>query len=351
MFSIIINIKLKGSSYMTKITLRDVAKLAGVSTAAVSFALNGKPGISEYTRKHILDVVEKSGYHFSSSAASTNARANIAILFRNDIPTLDRLFYTELNACVLQACEKLQYNFIFVSTYYENNKLVFSDILRSPNLDVIITYGDVSSDILPELKSLNIPMLVLDSSRKEEDQIAVHVDYAGAAYTAINHLIELGHKDIAYIGNDKLHDFDYQTFSGFQHATSEKGLTLSMNRIQINVYDEESLYSCIDHALEGQRPPTALFCATDFYAIHAIRYLHTKGMHVPNDISVISIDDIAVSKFIIPSLTTVRIDNEAMGLIGFELLQKLINNEECLSVNLPHCDLIVRESTAPPKKF
>jgi DNA-binding LacI/PurR family transcriptional regulator len=72
-------------------------------------------------------------------------------------------------------------------------------------------------------------------------------------------------------------------------------------------------------------------------------------MHVPNDVSVVGIDDISVSRFIIPSLTTVRIDRESMGVLGVELLQKIINMEECSSITLPHCDLVVRESTAPPR--
>jgi DNA-binding LacI/PurR family transcriptional regulator len=140
-------------------------------------------------------------------------------------------------------------------------------------------------------------------------------------------------------------------FNGFQKATTEEDITLGMNRIQISVHDEDSLIDCIEHALSGPQPPTALFCATDYYAIHAIRYLHTRGMRVPDDVSIVGIDDISISRFIIPSLTTVRIDREAMGLLGVELLQKIISMEECSSATLPHCDLIVRESTAPPKSF
>ena len=333
-----------------KITTRDIAKLAGVSPAAVSFALNGKPGISDETRKRILDIAAQTNYKLSSEKFSSYS-TNIALLFKNNIPTLDQLFYSELNSNFTQACEKLPYNFLVASTYYENNKLVFSDVLRSANIGAIVAYGDISRDILPELSSLDIPILVLDSSRKEDNLLAVRVDYAAAAYTATRHLIDLGHTDIAYIGNDSLHDFNYLTFSGFQKATMEEGITLGMNRIQISVHDDDSLTGCIEQALSGPKPPTALFCATDVYAIHAIRYLHMRGLRVPHDVSVVGVDDFSVSQFIIPSLTTVRIDRKEMVLLGVELLQKIINMEECGSVTLPHCDLVVRESTAPPKTF
>jgi DNA-binding LacI/PurR family transcriptional regulator len=335
---------------MVKITTKDIARLAGVSTATVSFALNGKPGVSDDTRKRILEIVAQTNYKPVSEKTYSNG-TKIALLFRNNIPTLDQLFYTELNSIFIQSCEKLPYYFLVASIFYEGNKLVFSDMLRCTDLDAIVAYGDINGDILPEVNRLNVPILVLDSSRKEDNLLAVRVDYAAAAYTATRHLIDLGHRDIAYIGNDSLSDFNYLTFSGFQKATTEEGITLGMNRIQISVHDEASLINCIEHALSGPQPPTALFCATDFYAIHAIRYLHTRGMHVPNDVSVVGIDDISVSRFIIPSLTTVRIDREAMGLLGVELLKKVISKEKCSSVTLPHCDLVVRESTAPPRSF
>jgi LacI family transcriptional regulator len=331
---------------MGKITTKDIAKLAGVSPAAVSFALNGKPGISAETRKRILEIAAQHNYKPETGSGSVN----IALVFRHNIPTLDQLFYNDLNAGFIQACSKLPYHFIVASTYYDGNKLVFSDVLRSPNLNAIVSYGDISTDILSDIINLNVPVLVLDSSRNN-NLLAVQVDYAAAAYTATQYLIELGHRDIAFIGNDSLHDFNFLVFSGFQKATTEHGITLGVNRIQLSVHDETSLIDCIEHALVGPKPPTALFCATDFYAIHAIRYLHNRGIHVPNDISVVGIDDISVSQYTIPSLTTVKIDREAIAHLGAELLQKIINGEDCHSVTLPQCNLIVRESSGPPKKF
>ena len=171
---------------MKQITIRDIAKLAGVSTAAVSFALNNKPGISDSKRERILDIAKENGYNNRLNSSDITKGINIALVLNNYIPTLDRLFYSELNNLILQEFEKTPYNFICASTYYKDNKLVFSDILRSPDLDAIIMYGDISRELLPEIQSLNIPILVLDCSRKEANQIAVYVDYAEAAYTATN---------------------------------------------------------------------------------------------------------------------------------------------------------------------
>ncbi len=336
---------------MEKITIQEIAKLAGVSPSAVSIALNDKPGISDSTRARVLGIVKQTGYLHHAPGRLNSVGANIAVLFRNEYPLQDRLFYTELNTSVMEACENLSYNLLFASTFYKGSELTFSDILRSDILDGILSYGDIDRIVLSELKTRNVPIIVLDSSRRSGDVcLSVQVDYEHAAYTATKYLIDLGHRDIAFIGNNKQHDFNLLVFEGFRRATSEADIALSTNRIQLNVYNEESLGPCIDEALGGAHLPTALFCATDFYAMRALRRLHHRGIRVPEDISVIGIDDVLSSKYLIPSLTTMAVDRQEMGRLGIELLQKAINGEPCQSVVLPQCKLIVRESTAEPRK-
>lgn len=327
----------------------DIARAAGVSPTAVSFALNGKKGISEETRQHILNTINELGL---TEKRRTNSNLNIALLYRTDLHELDQLFYTELNATMINACKNLPFNLIMTTVYRDGNAICFSDILHSDIIDGILLYGDLDNSILEELNSLKKPFVVLDSSRRTDDNFAVRVDYMTAAYKAASYLIENGHRDIAYIGNrnKSVQDFNFLTFGGFQKATSENNIALSTNRIQLDVQDEKSLHLCIDKALHGVQMPTAFFCATDFYAILTLHYLSTKGIRVPEDISVIGIDNIAVSKYMIPSLTTVKINREEIGRCGFELILKLINKEDCKSIVLDSYDVIVRESVAPPRK-
>ena len=174
----------------------------------------------------------------------------------------------------MEACESLSYNLLFTSTFYKGSQLSFSEVLHSDIPDGILSYGDIDRIVFSELTALNIPIIVLDSSRRNGDPcFSVQVDYEHAALTATKHLLELGHKDIAFIGNNKQHDFNLLVFEGFRRATSGANIALSTKRIQLNVYDEDSLDSCIDEALSGPQLPTALFCATDFYAMRALRKL------------------------------------------------------------------------------
>lgn len=335
---------------MTKYTINDIARLAGVSPAAVSIAINGKKGISEKTRSQILKIVEVTNYYPNPNSKRLLSKRtnNITIMMRKDLPAIDQLFYTELNASILNVCCDLPCNLIFTSVKKaENNTVVLPEVIRARDTDGVIVYGNVEKIILDEIQKFNIPIVVLDNCMIYNEYLSVSVDYYKAAYTATKHLIDLGHRDISYIGCSDLQNFNLVTFNGFQNAIAEKDLALQANRIQFNVFDEDSLRACVSNSLAGASHPTALFCVTDLYAIYAISYLRKIGIRVPEDISVIGIDDIILSKFYVPALTTVKVDKEKMGRLGFELLQKKIHNEPCESIVLPSCDLVIRESTAP----
>ncbi len=334
---------------MTKMTTREIARLAGVSPAAVSFALNGKRGISEETRKQIIAIAREQNYRPLPAGPRAEKQMNFAVVFRNYLPALDKLFYTELNNSVMQVCDEPNISLIMMSVQIQNGEAMLPNALYMDNLDGIIVYGDLDRRIEQELEKLAIPTVVLDSSRHGLRN-AVYVDYANAAYVATRYLIDLGHRDIAYLGNDRMHDFNLQTFGGFQRATTESGLQLSTDRIQLNVYDETTLTKCIDNVFQGAAKPTALFCAADCYAIHAIRHIHSLGMRVPEDVSIVGIDDIVISPYTIPSLTTVRVDRDRIGELGLMLLKKQIAGEPCESVTLPLDELIIRESSAAPRR-
>ena len=325
-----------------RITNRDIAAAAGVSPTAVSFAMNGKEGISDSTRRLILETAKKLGY-----AEVPGRRAmDIALLFRTGLNEFDQLFYSEMNTALIAACRSLPYNLIMASVYHEGDEIRFSDVLRSGRTDGLLVFGDPDPEMLSAINALGIPFVILDSSRRTATCSAVYVDYKEAAYLAACYLIDHGHRDIAYIGNNSVsvRDFTLLTFRGFQKATESRNISLSTNRIQLDINDEETLRLAIDRALSGPSRPTALLMCADYYAVHAIRYLHSKGIRVPDDISVISIDDIIISRFLTPALTTVRIDQDKIVRQGIELLIKQISGASQESVVIDQFEIMERES-------
>lgn len=336
---------------MAKITNRDIAKMAGVSPAAVSLAINGKPGISEETRQKVLAIARQHNYSTGTASARVLRERStyIAALFRTDAQLEDQAFYSELSTAAMVACRERGYT--LVSTYItsSDSMLELPPSIRSGEVDGVLIFGDQEPGIYVELSKIGIPFVVLDSSRQSQYP-SVFVNYSQAAYDATRHLIDLGHRDIAYLSNGTLHDFNTLTLNGFQQATTEAGIALYPNRFQIDLEDTQTVEQCLEKSLAGPSRPTAIFCTVDFYALKVMRKLRAMGYQVPEDISIVGIDDVAISQMITPGLTTMRVDREEMIREGLAMLTHMLQGKSCGSRQLPTPKLILRETTAPPKQ-
>ena len=327
-----------------KITGKEIAKMAGVSPTTVSLVKKGKMGVGEETRSRIIKLMLSTKY--CEEPDGVPYTYNILQLYRNDITAMEHLVYTELSMSIMSACAGMSCRFIQSALDGNVAPGLYDKLLQPQNADAAFIYGDPNLDLLNRLSEMKIPFVILDSSRKKEECCAVRVDYEKAAYMATSCLIELGHTDLAYIGNNSgvVYDFNLQTFSGFQTAMTEHSLSIEPNRIQFNAADEESLYVCLDHALSGHKRPSAILCTTDHSAIIAIHYLWSKGMRIPEDISIIGIDDLSLSKYIVPSLATVKIDRQKMGQRGAELMSQLLKGRSASSVLMSDFEVLKRDS-------
>lgn len=337
---------------MSKPTSREIAKLAGVSPSAVSIAINGKPGISEQTRERILNIAR----HYNYCTNSTSARVlrersiYIAVLFRTDAQLIDQAFYSECNLLALDVCRKLGYS--LVSTYItgEDSALELPPAIRYGEVDGVLIFGDQKPSIYAELINIGIPFVIVDSCNRSTPYPSIYVDYSEAAYRATKYLIDLGHRDIAFLSSSEPHEFGKQILTGFQRATMEANITLYPNRIQMDFSGAEAMLESVRHALSGPQRPTAIFCFEDLTALKVIRMLSESGIRVPEDISVIGIDGINYGKLSVPSLTTVRVDKHTMINEALQMLSSMIKGETCSSHMLSTPELEIGESTAPITK-
>jgi LacI family transcriptional regulator len=332
---------------MSKLTIKEIAKIAGVSPSAVSIVINNKKGVSESTRKKVSEIIEKLQY-----APNPNSRRlllkktnNIAILFEKDLSPMEHLFYSELNRVILHECETLGYNLIFTSITVEEGNVVLPNVIKAYDVDGIILYGDVDKVVLNGLKKFDIPYIVVDNHLADPDTLSISADYEKAAYTATRHLISLGHKDIAYLGNSSLPNFNLQTFSGFKRALEECRIILPISWIQMSASSEDSAYDCMEAILAYDQFPSAVFCSADIYAIGAMRSIKSHGLKIPSDISIVAIDDIILSRYVDPPLTTVRIDKVEMGKMAMGMLVKKMEKKYAESRTVKSDQLIIRGST------
>lgn len=331
---------------MPKLTITEIAKIANVSPSAVSIVLNNRKGVSEETRKKVSELVEKLQYtpNPNSRRLLFNKTNNIAVLFKRNISPLEHLFHSELNRIILHECESLGYNLLFTSVAIENDTVILPNVIKSYDVDGIIFYGAIDALIINSIKKFDIPFIIVDSHMVVPDILSVYADYSEAAYTATCYLINQGHSEIAFIGNSFLAQYNTQIFAGFKKAIENSRISIPMNWIQLDANDEASSYNCMENILLYDKHPTAVFCSADIYAIGAMKAIKAYNIKIPDDISIIGVDDIILSRYIEPALTTVKIDKEEMGHIAIELLIKKIEKFNVKSQTVSSNNLIIRSS-------
>jgi len=332
---------------MAKLTIKEIAKLANVSPSAVSIVLNNRKGVSEETRGKILEIIEKLQYtpNPNSRRLLFNKTNNIAVLFRKNTSPLEHFFYSDLNRIILHECEALGYNLIFTSVNIEDGNVVLPNVIRAYDADGVIFYGDADSLLLNAIRKYDIPYVIVDSHVLSNDSLSVNADYMKAAYLAADHLVQLGHLDIAYVGSSFTSNFGGQTFAGFKKAVGEHSMVIPIQWIQVDAVDEASAYLSMKEILSSGKHPSAVLCAADIFAVGVIKCIKDHGLKIPEDISVVGIDDILLARYLEPPLTTIRIDREEMGRLAIELLMKKINHEAAESKLLSSYELAQRSST------
>ena len=336
-----------------KPTIRDIAKEAGVSPAAVSYVLNGKPGVSDATREQILSIAKRMRYtpeKRSRSHEKGRGRFHrIAVVLRTDLKPIDRIFSIELTDSLVLAAQRAGFDLVFTQPASENGHIVLPEIIREKQVDGIIISGDIPLSTLFQLRETGLPAIEIDPSKRYEGQVFVAPDYTLAAYTAAKHLISLGHEDIAFIGNT-MPEYCVNTLQGFQKATSEAGIALDIQRIFLNVENETELFTVCEKLAREKNMPTAFFCISDLFTAHLIQWFSGSGWRIPEDVSLTGIDDTIISRFMLPPLTTIHIDRNEIAEKGIRLLTALLDGKEPENTSVRSDHLIVRGSTAPPRK-
>ena len=327
--------------------IKKISELAGVSTSAVSFVLNNKKGVSEETRNKVLDIIRRENYipNVNSRRLILKRSFNIVLVLDNNITKLNNLFYTAVINAIVEKASNLGYSVVLSLKSESFDKSPFLHSIKQGNADGIILLRDIGSEDVHELNKLKIPYVVIDSHKIDPKYVSVRSNIEVASYVATKHLISCGHKDIGFIGMRKIPDFYISSFNGYKKALSENSLSFSPDWIQDDAYDETSAYNCMKNILDSAKHPTAVFCAGDIFAIGSMNCSYDMGYKVPDDISFCAIDDIIISKYCSPKLTTVTLNKAEMGEKAVEILDAQINNKPFEKMHMVKSDeIIIRDS-------
>ncbi len=336
----------------------DIARLAGVSKAAVSLAFNNKPGVSEQTREHILDIAQAHGYRPRTLKSDKEIQKPHAIIrfvaCKNaDIVTehYDSLpFFNELIHHITDQVKQHGNTLVISSIDIQN---LHHELLAlekdQPSAGILLLGTNLTPDMIEPIRSHHANVVILDTCFEYMDASFISINNKLGGYQAGQHLIKLGHRRIGYVrSHTRIVNF-VQREEGFNAALHEHQLTvedgLFFDMHPMRVMPQEGFQQSIQQLAEL---PTAIFCENDYIAISAIKSLQNIGVRVPEDVSVMGFDNIFEAKVISPELTTVHVKKDMLAKSAVKLLMEKIDHTDANAVQLVvNTEIVERRSCIP----
>jgi DNA-binding LacI/PurR family transcriptional regulator len=331
------------------ITIRDVAREAGVSPAAVSLALNGRPGIGEQTRIRVQQAAEKLGY-----IAQRQAAAGFKTICFLKIARHGHMINPDHNAFIADyidgiSSEAAAHGYTLEVKSYQTFDLeqIRGDLSRSQIDGAIVLATELTESDITRLSGLPLPVVFIDACYQAHQVDVVDMDNEGALYSIMKTLKDLGHRDIGLVRSTaETRNFSLRE-KFFQEAAADLGLhtgprwTFSVD----STFD--AAYRDMKQHLEDRRDlPSALFCVCDIIALGCMRALREAGITIGKEVSIIGFDDLSPSQMSDPPLASVQVSKTRIGLRAFELLHRRLQEHSPLPYEkiLIGGSLIIRES-------
>lgn len=339
-----------------KVTIRDVAAQAGVSIATVSFVLNKHPGegISEKVRRRVLQVAKQLDYHPSAAAAGLARRStrNLALVFYKDSSTIANPFYSFVVQGIVKETIRRDYNLLF--SYVDRTYRAYADlpkVVREKNAEGVILLRFVSQKMIDDILKNGVPVMTIDEYPKVPNVNSLEIDGRAGTRLATQHLLGLGHQHVVFMQGSKERPSIQQRAQGFRDAMVEAGHEVTPRKHLIDSGDLSfwTGYERGKDLLAKRNRPTGIVCANDELAAGVLRAAHELGLAVPRDLSVVGFDDIVMSNYTEPPLTTIGVEKELLGSRAVGRLIELIQTKSSEIVQeLVPVQLVQRGSTAPP---
>ena len=325
-------------------TIKEIAEMANVSSATVSKILNGKDKyISEATRQRVLEIVEREGYIPNAIAKSLKMKSTktLGII----IPDVMNLFFSELARGIEDAAERKGYSVILCnSDNKEAKEERYIQVLQEKMVDGIILTASEKS-VSKSLKRRNTPMVLLDREILIDDKVGrIVVDNEEGAYTSTSYLIKKGGKNIGFISSDNKNKSSGQRLKGYERAILENGMEYDENKIFLQNYTIDTGYEGTMSLLD-RTEIDGICCGNDLIAIGAIKALKEKGTNVPEEVKIIGFDDIHISQYLDPPLTTMRQPIYEMGEEAVKMLISIIEKKDVGTVKILKTTLVERSSS------
>ena len=337
-------------------TIKDIAKQAGVSHTTVSRALHNSPLISQQTTTRIQKIASDLSYHpsFAARSLKTNRSQALGVI----VSHIDDPFFSEILQGIDDVAQTSGYSlFIAASQQDPKRENAIVQTMREHRVDgVILCSPRFTPEQSLQLQSYDIPIVAINNQADEDYQYSIYHDDIDGGRQACDHLISLGHQRIAYLGDASSGRTTKERLLGFQQAIHGASLVVQDKYIhQVVGNNTRQGFEATDYFLALDIKPTALICYNDMMAIGVLKRLRQAGLQVPEDISVTGFDNIMVSDFTNPTLTTIDQPKRFLGAEAARMmLEQLITRTKSkpgeLKVKRLRGMLLIRQSTSVPKQ-
>lgn len=331
------------------VSIKDVARKAGVSIASVSRVLSGKPGVGEATAERIRKVIEEMDYRPNLGARGLVKRTtgNIAVVVPRGSFILNNPFFSTILEGVAKGLDQTDYNMLMSFTSLQQKRL-----LETQSVDGVILFSPRNEELSLEwLESIGLPIVVVGSYLEESPFPCVRPDDEDGIRQAVNALYQLGHRNIGIINGPMSSMHSVRCLNGYKGMMLELGLDYSSeNAFEIDEFDVFKATKEMSAFLKEHRKITGVVCSSDYLAIGVIKAATMVGLTVPEDLSVVGADDVPISNFITPALSSVHVDLVGIGKRAASILIDMLQGKQIRKRDVVFkMEYIGRKTTSVPK--
>ena len=337
---------------MDQVSIKDIARAANVSHPTVSRALRNSPLVNRETAERIQSIAAVMGYRPNKIARSLVTKRTYAIGVV--VTSIADPFIGEVVSGIEEIANEHGYSVVLSNSNANPDlevKVVHSFQERRVDA-VIVTASRVGALYLDLLSRLKIPIVLINNQHQDDADFiySVKIDNLTASRAAMQHLIDLGHRRIGYIGDAAGFQSDTERHEGYREALAAVNLPYLNELVSHGDGKPECGRDAMERLLDLDQQPTAVFCYNDMSALGAMRAIRARGLIVPDDISIIGFDDLFLASYTNPLLTTIRQPMRQMGRLAIETALKIISGDRSTSNIKVQGELIVRESTSQIKR-
>ena len=335
-------------------TIRDVAERADVHPSTVSRVFSGNAKISEQTRQRVLEAASDLGFQPNAIARSLSVQRTetIAVIVPHVFSGyFEDCFFPQVMAGLLDVAYRRGFRVLVGGSDSHQDEITQTfQVLGSRQADGIVVLSNrLDVDTVGALRRQTTPFVLLGRPVVDYPDIAwIDTDNSRYSGLAVDYLIKLGHRRIAYVGGDPDVAVTHERLTGYRRAMNQAGLPQRDEWIDFGYFAEDGGYQAVQRMAHlGAERPTAYFAANDLMAIGVMRALREEGINVPEQVSVIGTNDSPESHHVVPALTTLRVPYARMAAAAADLLIDTILGDRVVAKHAyVECELIVRDSTA-----